>query len=91
MFHEIIGHINKIERFDRIINTRGLKVGEIETPSGATKLAFRLPSDEVVTMEPRAQSQLLSNWRNVARHITPVMVRVELCGVARRQRHLIRI
>lgn len=68
MFHEIIGHINKIERFDRIINTRGLKVGEVETPGGATQLAFRLPSDEVVTMEPRAQAMLLGNWRVPADH-----------------------
>jgi hypothetical protein len=68
MFREILSHINKIERFDRILNTSGLKVGEVETPGGATQLAFRLPSDEVVTMEPRAQAQLLSNWRVPAEH-----------------------
>lgn len=62
MFNEYINRLQQIERFDRITNTREIKIGEIGDVGGATRLALQLPDGEAVTMEPRAQAQLLGQW-----------------------------
>ena len=62
MFKAYIEKLNQLVRFDRIASTKDIKVGEVATPGGATRLALQVPTGEVVTMEPRAQAQVLSNW-----------------------------
>ncbi|MBI4864212.1 MAG: DUF932 domain-containing protein [Candidatus Riflebacteria bacterium] len=62
MFREIVAKLAQVVRFDRIASTRDIKIGEIEEASGATRLALQVPTGEVVTLEPKARSQLLSNW-----------------------------
>lgn len=62
MFKEFVQRLLGIERFDRITSTKDIKIGEVEELNGATRLALQVPTGEVVTLEPRAQSQLLSGW-----------------------------
>lgn len=62
MFQEFINRLARIERFDRVTNSKDIKIGEVEMPSGATQLALSVPTGEVLTLEPRAQAQLLSQW-----------------------------
>jgi hypothetical protein len=62
VFNEYIDNLARIERFDRVTSSRDIKVGEVETPSGATQLAIQVPTGESLTLEPRARAQLLGQW-----------------------------
>jgi hypothetical protein len=70
MFKELISKLASIVRFDRIANTRDVRIGKVKNSNGSTQLAMRLPITEVVTLEPRAQQQLLSGWSLPSDHST---------------------
>lgn len=71
MFQPIISRLNSVRRFDVPVNTKSIEVGEVETPGGGTALALQVQTTEgaqALTIEPRAQAQLLSNWSVPAPH-----------------------
>ncbi|MBI2942761.1 MAG: hypothetical protein HYY25_01050 [Candidatus Wallbacteria bacterium] len=63
MFTEFINNLARIERFDRAVSSRDIKVGEVEAASGAPQLAIQVPTGETLTLEPRARAQLLGQWQ----------------------------
>lgn len=62
MFQAIQTRLAAVKRFDRVANSTEIEVGEVEKTGGGTALAIQLPSGEALTLEPRAQKQLLNQW-----------------------------
>lgn len=69
MFKEIISKLRSITRFDSVMSTKDLKIGEVSDDKGGSRLAIQLPSSEVVTLEERAMAQLGANWGIPAAHL----------------------
>ncbi len=62
MFQPIITRLSSVRRFDVAASSKDLQVGEVQTVGGGTALAIQPPTGQALTLEPRAQSQLLANW-----------------------------
>src|SRR5688572_3159286 len=60
-FRDLTARIPRIEKLDRIEDSRGLHLGEVDGEDGP-QLALRTGSGEVFAMEPYAVSGLLSQW-----------------------------
>lgn len=69
MFQEFVTKLSRVERFDRVANTKDIQVGEVEGEGGAPRLALRLPTSEIVTLEDRAHAQLAGQWGIPAAHL----------------------
>ena len=63
MFTEFINRLAQVQRFDRVVSSRDVQVGEVSTPGGGTRLAIQVPTGEALPLEPRAHSQLLGQWQ----------------------------
>lgn len=63
IFNNIQTRLASVQRFDRVVNTKAVQVGEVEKPGGGTELALNIPDAGPVTLEPRAVSQLLGQWQ----------------------------
>lgn len=61
MFQPIITRLSSVRRFDIASSSKEMEVGEVETVGGGTALAVQV-AGQALTLEPRAQSQLLSQW-----------------------------
>lgn len=57
----LVSRIPKIEKLDRIEDSRGLRLGECDTEDGP-QLGLRTGSGEIFAMEPYAVTGLLSQW-----------------------------
>ena len=62
MFQQYVDQLDKVTRFDRVISSRDIQVGEVATAGGGTRLAIQVPTGEALTLEPRAHNQLLGQW-----------------------------
>jgi hypothetical protein len=62
LFHTFIDALEKVARFDRAVNSKDFKVGEVEGPNGGTQIALQIPGGEVFPLEEHAENQLLSQW-----------------------------
>ena len=63
MFQQYVDRLAQVQRFDRVVSSRDIQVGEVSTPGGGTRLAVQVPSGEALTLEPKAQIQLLGQWQ----------------------------
>lgn len=73
MFRAIQSRLADVVRFDRIVKTNQMQVGEVETPGGGTALAIQVSAgaghpEQAMALEPRAQGQLLSSYSIPGEH-----------------------
>lgn len=61
MFRPFIEKLNAVRRFDVVVNSKDISIGEIETPAGATRLALQADG-EVLTLEPKGEASLVQRW-----------------------------
>lgn len=70
MFQAIASRLSAVRRFDKIVNTKSLEFGEMESPSGrGTELAIQSGSETMI-LETLGQQQLLSHWKVPNDHFT---------------------
>ena len=69
MFQQFINKLAQVERFDRVVNTQEIKFGAVDSQAGEPRLALRLPTSEVVTLEEQAQAHLGLQWGIPAAHL----------------------
>lgn len=69
MFKAIISKLRQITRFDRIVNSAALTVGEVEGQNGKSALALQLPTSEVVVLNDHAKGQLAAQWGVPSAHL----------------------
>jgi hypothetical protein len=62
MFRQIIARTEPVRKFDVVVNTRALEVGEMDVPHRGTALAVQA-SGQPLLLEQHALSQLLSGWQ----------------------------
>lgn len=68
LFNAINARLAEVKRFDRLVGTKDIQVGEVENAGGGTELAVNLPDGGAVTLEDRAKSQLLGQWKIPPEH-----------------------
>ena len=69
MFQQYISKLDQVQRFDRVVSTKDIAFGQVDSDTSQPRLALRLPSSEVVTLEERAQAQLGGQWGIPAAHL----------------------
>lgn len=75
VFQRFINQLSQDERIDRVVNIRAIEFATVDG-AGAPRLALRLPTDEVVTLEDHALASRLriSPGALVARFIPEVPI-----------------
>lgn len=62
VFQSYIDQLGAVRRFDRVVRTTELEVGEVDAGDGKPQLAVRPPDGEALTFEERGEHQLLAQW-----------------------------
>lgn len=62
MFQQFFPDLEAVRRFDKVVDSKEIEIGEVQQEGGGSRLALEFPGGDVAVLEERGEAQFLGQW-----------------------------